>query len=243
MKGIIFDIQEFTIHDGPGSRMTIFMKGCPLRCKWCHNPEGQNIGIETLYKKNQCIHCNACNSFKHVTSCPTNALTKCGYEISSHELVNKVLKIKESLALLEGGVTFSGGEPFFQYDFLMECLVQLKNEGIHTAIETCGYCETNQFKKIIDICDYIIMDIKLIDDEFHKQYTGVSNKVILENAKVLMQSKKEYCFRTPLIKNITDTKDNLTQIQKFIGNSNWEKIPSNPYASLKYEQLKRKYPL
>lgn len=241
MKGMIFDIQEFTIHDGPGSRITIFMKGCPLRCAWCHNPEGQTIDSELLYKKNQCIHCNACGSFKNETLCPTSALTRCGYEIDSNELVQSILKVKDSLELLEGGVTFSGGEPSFQYEFLMDCFVKLKEKGIHTAIETSGYCEPQMFKEMMNICDYIIMDIKLMDDELHKLYTGVSNKIILENAKTLMQSNKDYCFRTPLIKDITDTKDNLNKIQEFIQNSNWEKLPENPYASLKYEQLNREY--
>ena len=128
MRGMIFDIQEFTIHDGPGSRITIFMKGCPLRCTWCHNPEGQNIESELLYKKNQCIHCNACDAFKNENLCPTNALTRCGYEIDSDELVERILKVKDSLELLDGGVTFSGGEPLLQSEFLIEVMKKLKDD-------------------------------------------------------------------------------------------------------------------
>ena len=162
---MIFDIQVCTFHDGPGGRITIFMKGCPLRCMWCHNPEGQNIQQEIMYKKNKCIHCNACDSFQNPLTCPTNALTTVGQELTTQEIINKVLSLKDTLEMMEGGVTFSGGEPTLQSDKLIECLKQLQKHKIHTCIETCGYCNSNTFKEIIKYCDMVIMDIKLIDEQ------------------------------------------------------------------------------
>lgn len=245
MTGRVFDIQEMTVHDGPGVRITFFLKGCPLRCAWCHNPEGQSFDAELMYKKARCTHCLSCKSDGKLdpSKCPTGALTLCGFEMSADEIVNRVLPLKETLELLEGGVTFSGGEPCAQPEFLLECLSKLKQAGIHTAIETSGFVETDLFLKIIDLCDVILMDLKLMDERLHQSCTGVSNALILENAKVLMHSGKEFIFRTPLIEGITDTQDNLNQIHSFLQGAPWEKIPSNPMAAAKYEQLHREYPL
>ncbi len=234
---MIFDIQECTFHDGPGGRITIFMKGCPLRCTWCHNPEGLKMTKEIMYKKNKCIHCNACDSFKLPNNCPTNALTVVGQEYTTQEIINKVLSLKDTLEMMEGGVTFSGGEPTLQSKELIECLKELQRNKIHTCIETCGYCDSNTFKEIIKYCDYVIMDLKIMNEEEHIKYTKQSNKIILDNASYLMKNHSNYLFRTPLIPNITDTKDNLNEIKEFIQDSNWEHIPNNPLAYLKYEQL------
>lgn len=234
---MIFDIQECTFHDGPGGRITIFMKGCPLRCTWCHNPEGLKIQPQIMYKKNKCIHCNACDLFKYPNNCPSGALTTLGQEISVHELVNRIVKMKDTLEMMEGGVTFSGGEPTYQSEELIQALKELKKHKIHTCIETCGYCNTNKFKEIISLCDYVIMDIKIINEQNHIKYTKQSNKIILENAKYLMNHHSNYLFRTPLIENMTDTNDNLNEIKEFIKDSQWEKIPSNPLAYVKYKQL------
>lgn len=234
---MIFDIQECTFHDGPGGRITIFMKGCPLRCTWCHNPEGLNSKQEMMYKRNKCIHCNACDNFRFPNNCPTNALSIVGQEISVQDLVNKIIRMKDTLKMMEGGVTFSGGEPTLQSNELIQILKELKKNHIHTCIETCGYCDTNTFKEIIDLCDFVIMDLKIMNEQKHIKYTNKSNRIILENAKYLMKYHKHYLFRTPLIENITNCEDNLNQIKQFIKNSNWEKIPSNPLATLKYEQL------
>lgn len=239
MIGMMFDVQEMTFHDGPGGRVTFFMKGCPLRCVWCHNPEGQSIAQEVMFKKNKCVHCNACDHHQYPQNCPSGALAQCGFEMSSEEVLRRVLPLKESLDMMEGGITFSGGEPLMQLDFLIECLQKLKQNGFHTAIETCGYCEPDLFRQVIDLCDYIMMDIKLMNDRDHVGMTGVSNYRILQNASILMNSGKAFCFRTPLIEGITDTSDNLNQIQEFINGAEWEKIPSNPLASVKYEQLNR----
>ena len=145
--------------------------------------------------------------------------------------------MKDTLEMMEGGITFSGGAPTLQSKELKEILKELQRNKIHTCIETCGYCNQNDFKEIIKYCDYVIMDIKIMNELKHIQYTKQSNKIILENANYLMSHHKNYLFRTPFIENITDTKDNLNEIKEFIKDSPWVKIPSNPLASLKYEQL------
>ncbi len=245
MRGMIFDVQEMTVHDGPGCRITFFLKGCPLRCKWCHNPEGQSFEQETMFMKNKCIECGNCmqNGLRNPKFCANGALKICGRTISSKDLVDYAAQMKSVLQLMEGGVTFSGGEPCAQPEFLVECLTLLKKEGIHTAIETSGFCSEEWFQKIVALCDFVMMDIKLMDDELHQKMTGVSNQLILKNAEYLKHSGVNFCFRTPLIPEITDTKENLTQIERFIGQSSWEKIPSNELASVKYEQLNREYEL
>ena len=234
---MIFDIQECTFHDGPGGRITIFTKGCPLRCTWCHNPEGLTMTKEIMYKKNKCIHCNACDSFKLPNNCPTNALITVGQEMTPQEIINKVINLKDTLEMMEGGVTFSGGEPTLQSNELIYILKELQKNKIHTCIETCGYCDSNDFKEIIQYCDMVIMDIKIINEQDHIKYTKQSNKIILDNALTLMNNHQNYLFRTPLIPNITDTIDNLNDIKEFIKDSHWEQIPNNPLAYLKYEQI------
>lgn len=245
MRGMIFDVQEMTVHDGPGCRITFFLKGCPLACRWCHNPEGQHFYEEIMFVKNRCTHCGSCvqNGKRNPELCPTGALKICGQQITSEELVQQAVKMKSTLEMMEGGVTFSGGEPCAQPEFLLDCLTQLKKEGIHTAIETSGYCDEIWFRKIIEQCDYVMMDLKLMDDHLHYQMTGVSNQKILKNAEILKNSGLSFCFRTPLIPGITDTEKNLCELALWIGQSPWEKIPYNELASVKYEQLNRTYSL
>ncbi len=243
MTGMIFDIQELTVHDGPGCRITFFLKGCPLRCIWCHNPEGQSKEQELLFVKGKCIECKSCiqQGSKNADFCPTGALKKCGKHMSSEEIVNRAVQLKTTLELLQGGITFSGGEPCAQPEFLIECLEKLKKEGIHTAIETSGFCLEEQFQRIIDLCDFVYMDIKLMDDKLHQKMTGVSNELILKNASALKKSNTPHCFRTPLIPGITDTKENLSAIEMWLDHDPWEKLPFNELAKVKYEQCGRTY--
>lgn len=243
MTGMIFDIQEMTFHDGPGGRITVFLKGCPLNCSWCHNPEGQHFYPEILFKEHLCTHCNHCFTSNGINPdlCVSKARVLSGKLFNSDELLQKILPLKETLNMMEGGVTFSGGEPCAQPQFLIECLSKLKQNGIHTAIETSGYCESELFESILDYCDYVLMDIKLIDDDLHKKYTGQSNELIIKNAQILMNKNIPFIFRTPLIPGITDTEDNLMKIQSLIQNSPWEKLPYNPLTPLKYQQLNRSF--
>jgi len=247
--GIIFDIKEFAVYDGNGMRTTVFFKGCPLRCKWCHNPEGLTNVPQLMIRENSCKHCGLClrkcnhkecrpfNRCIHI--CPDNLIKIVGEEISAYDLAQRLLKNKD--ILLQGGVTFSGGEPLMQVDFLLETISYLDN--INIAIETSGYINSQTFKKVIDKVDYVYMDIKLADENEHLKYTGVSNKLILDNLQVLKQSNIPCTIRTPLIPNITDTKENIDAIDKLIGNLNHELIPYNEFASIKYNNLNIVYPL
>lgn len=247
--GTIFDIKEFAIHDGIGMRTTVFFKGCPLRCVWCHNPEGLTMTPQLMVRENSCKHCGLCKKpcnhkecqpFKRcIHICPDNLIQIVGEEISAKQLAQKLLKNEDILK--KGGITFSGGEPLMQADFLLETISYLKD--INIAIETSGYSDCQTFKKVIDKVDYVFMDIKLADDQLHKKYTGVSNLQILNNLKILQNSNKACTIRTPLIPNITDTKENLNAIKKLIGDLNHELIPYNEFASLKYKDLGMLFPL
>lgn len=244
--GIIFDIKEFAVHDGRGMRTTVFLKGCPLRCIWCHNPEGIEINPQLMVRENSCKHCGLClkkcnhleckpfNRCVHI--CPDNLVKIVGEEISAKKLAEQLLKNKDFF--IDGGITFSGGEPLMQPEFLLETINYLK--GINIAIETSGYVDSNVFKEIISKVDYVYMDIKLANDDKHKKYTGVSNKLILRNLEVLKESKVPCTIRTPLIPNITDTKENIDKIKELINGLNHELIPYNEFASIKYKSLNMK---
>ena len=252
MTGTVFDIKEGAVHDGPGLRTTVFLKGCPLRCAWCHNPEGLKKEPQLMVKQNLCVGCGTCRQkcshpecapfSRCVHACPNGCLSISGREYTPEKLCSELSKNRLFFQMSDGGVTFSGGEPLFQGDFLLECLDILQKEKINTAIETSGYCDADLFKKVREKCGFIIMDIKLTDRELHKKYTGVYNDTILENARFLMNCSKPFLFRTPLIPHITDTKENLSDIRAFIKNAPWEKLKYNDMADLKYKMLGMEYP-
>lgn len=251
MTGIIFDIKEMAVHDGPGIRTTVFLKGCPLRCAWCHNPEGLSFKPQLMYKDVRCIDCKSCQKECNHTecqpfgrcihACPENCLEISGREISARELANELKKSADILGNSFGGFTFSGGEPLAQPQFLLELINELK--GYHLCIETSGFATNDEFKSVVDKLDFVIMDIKLADSKLHKEYTGVDNNLILQNFEYLKQSGKPYVIRTPLIPNITDTQENLAAIKKIIGSSNWEKLPYNAATGAKYKMLGMNYKL
>ena len=249
MNGMIFDIKEMSVHDGPGIRTTVFFKGCPLRCRWCHNPEGLESRPQLMYKYNSCVGCNnclkqcnhdLCKGFgKCIYSCPNNCLEVVGKSINTNELCDELIKGASVLGDSFGGFTFSGGEPLSQPSFLFELCERLSD--YHLCIETSGYASEEVFKNMLSKIDFVIMDLKLFDEEQHKLYTGVSNKTILSNFNFLKNSKKPYLIRTPLIPNITDTDENLNGIKALIGNCEWEKIPFNGAAESKYKMLNMEY--
>ncbi len=254
MMGTIFDIKEFSVHDGPGARVTVFLKGCPLRCLWCHNPEGLKREKQLMYKKTMCVHCGQClqkcqhpecQTFsKCVHVCPNQCLEISGKELSSHELAEQLIGYQVILKMSDGGITFSGGEPLAQWEFLCEVIDSVREKAdIHIAIQTSGYAAEEVFAKVIEKVDYVMMDLKLADREQHKKYTGVYNNVILKNLRYLQKSGKDYIIRTPLIPGITDTKENLSAIKELIGDSPWEQLNYNNLAPVKYEMLRMKYPL
>lgn len=251
MTGTIFDIKEFSIHDGPGGRVTVFFKGCPLSCLWCHNPEGLSKNPQLMYKENLCSHCRRCEQGcshedcrmfdRCIHACPNGALSVAGTKVSSDELSKKILSYKDFFDISGGGVTFSGGEPLMQSDFLCEVLGKL--DGVHKAIQTSGYVKEETYKKVIDKMDYVLQDIKIADEEKHIKYTGVSNGLILKNIEYLKNSGKEFVLRVPLIPGITDTEENLCAISKIAGDSRVELLRYNVMAGAKYEMLGMKYTL
>lgn len=251
MNGVIFDIKEMAVHDGPGIRTTVFFKGCPLRCKWCHNPEGLTVEPQLMYKQARCIKCGRCKTEcnhpecqpfgKCIRVCPQNCLEISGRAVEAKCLAKELKENAEILGDSFGGFTFSGGEPLAQPKFLIELMDELKD--YHLCIETSGYAKTEVFSEILEKLDFVIMDIKIADSELHKKYTGVSNSRILENFETLRKSGKPYLIRTPLIPNITDTKENLEGIKKIIGNADWEKLPYNKMAGAKYKMLGMSYEL
>ena len=251
MEGTIFDIKEFSIHDGPGMRVTVFMKGCPLRCVWCHNPEGLKAGPQLLYRKNLCSHCGNCLMpcghsecrpwGRCIHACANGCLTVSGQTVTEREAAERVMEYREFFNLAEGGVTVSGGEPLLQADFVCALAKQLC--GIHRAIQTSGYAEEETYVRVINHFDLIMQDIKLADPEMHRKYTGVDNAPILRNIQYLKKSGKQYVFRVPLIPEITDTAENLMRISEIVGDDPVELLKYNPLAGAKYDMAGMQFSL
>lgn len=251
MTGIVFDIKEFSIHDGPGPRVTVFLKGCPLRCKWCHNPEGLSREPELLWKESLCVGCGRCRtSCDHPEckgldrcryQCTVGALTLSGTVWESDALAKKLRGYESMLSSMGGGITLSGGEPLYQPEFAVELLKKL--HGMHRAIQTSGYASEAVFRKVLNHTDFVMMDLKLADPALHKEYTGVDNAPILRNLRILRESGKAHLLRTPLIPGITDTQENLDAIAQLAGESPVELLSYNPFAGAKYAQLGKEFPL
>ena len=194
-QGTIFSIEEFAVNDGPGIRTTVFLKGCPLHCVWCHNPEGISPEPQYMMKKDE--------------------TTVCGYRITADELASQLLKNKEIYSLNKGGVTFTGGEPLLQYGFLLNVLRKIKPE-IHTAIETSGFASEEVFREVLPLLDLVLFDVKHTDPAIHKKYTGVDNQLIRKNLECLCSSGKDFVIRIPLIPGINDTKENMLAVLDII---------------------------
>ena len=245
MTGTVFDIKEFTLHDGPGSRVTVFLKGCPLRCMWCHNPEGLSVEPQITVKENLCRHCNLCKKpcnhkecepfGRCIHACPGGFLEVAGKTYTSNQLAEKIRSYKPFFENCGGGVTFSGGEPLLQADFVAETEALLPD--IHKTLQTSGFASKQSFEKVLNNTDYVLMDIKLANSDAHKKYTGQSNEPILNNFKILKQSGKPFAVRVPLIPNITDTPENLKGIAEIVGDSPVEVMRYNPFAGAKYKNV------
>lgn len=251
MTGTIFDIKEFSIHDGPGPRVTVFLKGCPLRCLWCHNPEGLERQPQLLWKESLCIGCGRCripcdhedceglDRCRH--QCTKGALTLSGTVWEADVLTKKLRSYEQMLRSMGGGITLSGGEPLYQPEFTVALLENL--QGIHRAIQTSGYASENVFRRVLEQTEYVMIDVKLADPQLHKQYTGVDNGPILRNLKILQESGKPHLLRTPLIPGVTDTAQNLNAIAKLAEDSPVELLEYNAFAPVKYAQIGKVYPL
>lgn len=223
-NGIIFDIKRFAVHDGPGIRTTIFLKGCPMNCWWCHNPESQNQEPEEMKlnsirvgKKSEII----------------------GKKMTVKEIISEIKKDTVFYKESEGGVTFSGGEPLIQFDFLLALLKSCKTEGLHTIVDTAGCVDYNNFKSINNYVDMYLYDLKLIDDEKHIKFTGQSNQQILNNLKQLSEDKKSIIIRLPIIPTINDSEEELEKIAKFIQELNILRIDLLNYHTIGEEKYKR----
>ncbi len=256
MLGKIFDIEEFAVYDGPGIRTVIFFKGCPLRCMWCHNPEGLDHAPTRITKVRLCAHCGACNAVcpsggkgkctgcgKCVQSCPGHLISIAGLDIEAEAVAGSVLKNAEILKMNAGGVTFSGGEPLMQPDFLLEIRNLLS--PMHAAIETSGCADENVFRRVISSLDYIIMDLKIIDPEKHFRYTGVRNEKILKNLEILKESALPFQINIPLIPGVNDDMDNMEKTAALLeGAKCLQKVVLLPYhraAGAKYESAGKIY--
>lgn len=232
-KGIIFDIKKYAIHDGPGIRVTIFFKGCPMRCWWCHNPEGQNRCIETIRKKRYSYSEQSKYQEKEELV---------GRIVTVNEVMNEIKKDIIFIEQSNGGVTFSGGEPLMQIDFLDELLRECKNLHLHTTIDTAGCVPYNNFLKIIDNTDLFLYDIKTLNDTKHRKYTGISNNQIISNLSALVKLKKSIIIRLPIIPTINDTEKDIIEFGKFFTEQQINKVELVPYHNLgveKYNQLKK----
>ena len=206
-SGIIFNILRFAIFDGPGIRTTVFLKGCPMRCWWCHNPESHEMHPEIIEG------CNLRRGFDQTFSLEKDEI---GKEISVDELVKEIIKDKVFYEESGGGVTFSGGEPLMQPDFLIECLKECKNRNIHSVVDTSGYSSLEIIHKVAEHADLFLYDLKLMNDEDHQKYTGVSNQNILRNLTEIDQLGKKIIIRIPIVPEITDSRENIFAIRGFI---------------------------
>lgn len=271
IQGEIFDVRKYSIHDGPGIRTTVFFKGCPLSCVWCHNPEGQSPAPEILFLESRCIRCGKC-----MEVCPQNAVIQEGeayYTDAQHcvmcgdcltictpgarEIAGKTMTVAEVMALIEqdvpfydesgGGVTCSGGEPMLQRHFLADLLRACKEKEIHTTLDTCGFATWEALDSVRSFVDLFHYDIKLVDDAQHQKFTGVSNSLILSNFIRLANLGHRMIIRVPLIPGITDNEENLRQIALLAKDlPSVERVDLLPYHDIaiqKYRRLGKPYPL
>lgn len=248
MDGMIFDIQRFSVHDGPGIRTTVFMKGCPLRCMWCHNPEGLAAHQELQYFEDKCIGCGRCGNRESLTDagkCPSGALKVTGRRISAEEAHAQIMKDRVFYQS-DGGVTFSGGECLLQADFVREVSALSKKEGISTAIDTCGCVPWEAIEKTLSVCDMYLYDVKCITSETHKRFTGKDNHLILENLVRLSKCEKSILIRVPVIPGFNDSISEMEKTASFLSAlANIQSVTFMPYHTLgagKYKTLGKENP-
>ena len=269
-KGLLFDVMRFAIHDGPGIRTTVFLKGCPLRCWWCHNPEGISPRKELMYFSYKCIHCRTCEASCPLgaisvgdegveinrdlcdgcglcsDSCPTGAMRLVGREVTVKELLKELERDVIYFDSSDGGVTFSGGEPLFQPTFTFEVAKALREKRIHVALDTSGYASPEVFDRAMRIADLFLYDLKLADELDHLTYTGVSNKLILSNLRKLVKERggESVILRFPVIPGITDTERNVEGLLEIVSSLRGvREIDLLPYHDVreKYERLGKEY--
>jgi len=240
MKGIISDIKRFAVHDGDGIRTTVFLKGCPLKCVWCHNPESISFKPQIAFYKSKCIGCGECQKEGFTAEgCLGEAKVLYGKEVMVEELLPKLLEDKDFYETSGGGVTLSGGECLMQADFCAELLKRLKEEGINTAVDTCGFVSQENLNKVIPYTDTFLYDVKAIDEAVHIRCTGQSNQVILENLRYLNDLGKTIEVRFPYVPGYNDDQvDKIAEFLRPLKNIKATKVlPYHNYAGSKYDAL------
>jgi glycyl-radical enzyme activating protein len=271
MIGTIFDIQRFSIHDGPGIRTTVFLKGCPLHCLWCHNPESQERRVEIFFSPEKCIGCLFClqtcphgnhqfqdgqHRYQRETctgcgqcaaECYTEALEVVGRSASVDEVIGEVVKDIPFYRNSGGGMTLSGGEPMAQFEFSRELLLAARRQAIHTCLETSGCAPFTRYREIIPLVDLFLFDIKETDPDRHMQYTGVSNQLILENLSLLNSAGANIILRCPIIPGLNDRAEHLRAVADLAEHlEGVQEIHILPYHALgesKNERLGKTSPL
>jgi len=265
MTGSIFAIKKYAIHDGPNIRTTIFLKGCPLSCTWCHNPEGIDRKVEIIWNAEKCIGCGQCIESCHegavsraetglirdkskcslcekcLHQCPATAHEATGWQMETTEVMKEIEKDIPFFDTSGGGVTFSGGEPLLQYTFLLELLQQCGELRLHRAVDTCCYVDTEKLISVADHCELFLIDLKHMDSDSHLRFTGVENKVILKNIKRLSQSDSDIIIRIPLIAGFNSNEENIKRSADFIASlgcvNQVDLLPYHSIASAKYRKL------
>jgi pyruvate formate lyase activating enzyme len=273
IKGFVFNVERFTLHDGPGIRTTVFLKGCPLQCAWCSNPESQLLLPQLAYFQDKCNDCGNCLTLcplgaitqnvsqksvnvdfalcdgcgKCASNCIPQALVMMGESKTASQIAAEVIKDKPFYSRSGGGVTLSGGEPLAQAAFSAEILRLCKNASIHTAIQTCGYADKADFDLLLPYLDLVIFDLKLMDTASHQKWIGKPNTLILENLAYLNAKNKEIVLQIPLVPGVNDSVKNLTtsfQLAKSLASvTGVSLLVYHPLGAIKYARMGRTYEL
>jgi len=270
IEGVVGNIQKFSIHDGPGIRSTLFIKGCPLICAWCHNPESISFEVQTIWQQDRCLGCGDClsacpaqalrinesdiardksicrNCGECAEACPALAWKRHGYRRGTAEVITDILKDRAFYESSGGGVTLSGGEPLCQPEFSLEALSLLKYQGIHAALDTSGHASWEILERFVPLTDLFLYDIKHLDTVKHRQYMGVDNDLILSNLEKLASRAKEIWVRIPIVPGVNDDEEHILAVGDLIKRLGIKRVHLLPYHGLaenKYRKLDMTYTL